>query len=104
MASPSLELPNVQVAERLLASDDLVITGDGQVIFEDDVICGAKVRVIAEGRDIRIGARAWLGNNAEIRASVGANSIIVSNSVVTEDVPANVVMDGNPAQHIWQVC
>ena len=87
-----------------MAPDDLVITGGGAVIFEDDVICGAKVRLIAEGREIRIGARAWLGDNTEIRASIGANSIIVSNSVVTDDVPANVVMVGNPAKHIWQVC
>jgi acetyltransferase-like isoleucine patch superfamily enzyme len=104
MANLSLEQQNVQVGSRLLAPDDLVITGDGHVVFEEDVICGVNVRVIAEWRDIRIGARAWLGDNAEIRASVGANSIVAANSVVAEDVPVNAVMDGNPAKHIWQVC
>jgi len=104
MASPSLQQQNVQVAARLMAPDDLVITGDSPVIFEDDVMCGTKVRIIASGREIRIGARAWLGDNAEIRASVGPNSIIVTNSGVTEDVPPNVVVDGSPAKYIWQIC
>ena len=104
MASASLELPNVQLAGRLLAPDSLALTGDGAVIFEEDVICGGNVRVIAEGRDIRIGTRAWLGDNTEIRANVGANSIVITDSLVSEDVPANSVVEGKPAKHVWQVC
>jgi acetyltransferase-like isoleucine patch superfamily enzyme len=104
MASASLQQQNVNIGDRLLAPDDLVIVGDGQVSFEEDVTCGTNVRVIAEGRDIRIGARAWLGDNTEIRASVGSNSIIASDCVIPEDIPANVVVKGNPAKHVWQVC
>jgi len=104
MASPSLERSNVRVGGNLLAPDDLAIAGDGQVEFEQDIMCGVNVRVIAEGRDIRIGARAWLGDNATVRASVGTNCIVSSNSEVLEDVVPNIVVDGKPAKFAWQIC
>ena len=104
MAIADLTKQNVEIESGLLAPDDLSITGDGHVKLEENVMCGQKVQVIAEGRDVLIGARAWLGDNAVIRANVGANSIVTTNSVVFEDVPANAVVDGNPATKIWQVC
>jgi len=104
MRIAGLEQENVQIGSRLLAPDDLSITGNGHVTFEEDVMSGCNVRVIAEGRDILIGARGWLGDNAVIRANVGANSIVTANTVVLEDVPANAVVSGDPAKHVWQVC
>jgi acetyltransferase-like isoleucine patch superfamily enzyme len=104
MGSPSLGQSNGLAGIHLMAPDDLVIAGDGRVEFEHDIICGKNVRVIAEGRDIRIGARVWLGDNATIRASVGTNCIVSSNSEVLEDVVPNIVVDGKPAKFVWQIC
>jgi len=95
---------NFVTGPRLLAPADLQVLGDGKVTFEEDVTCGQNVRIFADGREIRIGARAWLGDNAQIRASVGANSIVASDSVVVEDTPANFIVSGSPAKHIWDIC
>lgn len=50
--------------------------------------------------DVVVGSNVWIGYGACILrgVSVGDNSIIGSNSVVTRDVPANAVVGGVPAR------
>ncbi len=49
-------------------------------------------------RDVTIGDGAWLGHNVCILgASVGAQSVIGANSVVTRDIPSHCVAVGAPA-------
>lgn len=104
MGIASTDRPGVQFGAGFFGPDDLTILGDGEVTFEENVTSGARVRIIAEGRSIRIGARAWLGDDATIRGNVGTNSIVTAKSVVVGDVPDNVVAEGNPAQKVWQIC
>ena len=49
---------------------------------------------------ITIGDNVWIGGGATILpgVSIGENSVIGAGSVVTRDVPANVVAVGNPAR------
>lgn len=49
---------------------------------------------------IAIGRNCWIGQNARIQkgVTIGDNSIIAANSVVTKDVPANAIAAGNPAK------
>jgi acetyltransferase-like isoleucine patch superfamily enzyme len=49
---------------------------------------------------IIIGENVWIGSNARIQkgVTIGDNSIIAANSVVTHDVPANAIAAGNPAK------
>lgn len=51
---------------------------------------------------IHIGKHVWIGSNATILPgiTIGDNSIIAAGSVVTKDVPANVVVGGNPAKYM----
>jgi acetyltransferase-like isoleucine patch superfamily enzyme len=51
-------------------------------------------------RDVVVGSNVWIGYGACILrgVSVGDNSIIGTNSVVTKDVPANAVVAGVPAR------
>jgi acetyltransferase-like isoleucine patch superfamily enzyme len=53
-------------------------------------------------RDVEVGSNVWVGYGACILrgVSVGDNSIIGTNSVVTKDVPANAVVGGIPARII----
>ena len=51
-------------------------------------------------KPIAIGRNAWLGANVTVLAGVtiGENAIVAAGSVVTKDVPANMVVAGTPAK------
>jgi acetyltransferase-like isoleucine patch superfamily enzyme len=53
-------------------------------------------------RDVEVGSNVWIGYGACVLrgVSVGDNSIVGTNSVVTKDVPANAVVAGIPARII----
>jgi acetyltransferase-like isoleucine patch superfamily enzyme len=53
-------------------------------------------------RDVEVGSNVWIGYGACILrgVSVGDNSIVGTNAVVTKDVPANAVVAGVPARVI----
>jgi acetyltransferase-like isoleucine patch superfamily enzyme len=53
-------------------------------------------------RDVEVGSNVWIGYGACILrgVSVGDNSVVGTNSVVTKDVPANAVVAGIPARVI----
>jgi acetyltransferase-like isoleucine patch superfamily enzyme len=53
-------------------------------------------------RDVVVGSNVWVGYGACVLrgVSVGDNSIVGTNSVVTRDVPANAVVAGIPARVI----
>lgn len=49
---------------------------------------------------VRVGDRVWIGAGAILLpgVSIGENSVIGAGSVVTHDIPANVVAVGNPCR------
>ena len=53
-------------------------------------------------RDVRVGHNVWIGYGACVLrgVSVGSNSIVGTNAVVTSDVPENAVVGGVPARTI----
>lgn len=98
------------VPQRVL---DLMRSGD--VYLCDDVMIGPNVTIVTTGHPIRpdlrkaptvtqyslpvtIGSGAWIGANVTILpgVTIGENSVIGAGSVVTKDIPANVVAYGNP--------
>ena len=54
---------------------------------------------------VRIERNAWIGAGATIcpGVTVGENSVVGAGSVVTKDVPANVVVAGVPAKVVKQL-
>jgi acetyltransferase-like isoleucine patch superfamily enzyme len=73
-------------------ANTLITDGDWQPV---DVRCG-------EPRPVVIGDIVWLGVGAMVLkgAKIGENTVIGANSVVTGEIPANVVAAGNPCRVI----
>jgi Hexapeptide repeat of succinyl-transferase len=87
----------------------------------DNVICGGNTLITdsdwhgiyPEKRDtshaasgkVVIHKNVWLGVNAVILkgVTIGENSVIAANSVVTKDIPANVIAGGNPCKVIKEL-
>ena len=57
------------------------------------------------GKPIHIGRNVWLGGDVKVLAGVtiGDNAIIGTGSIVTKDIPANVVAVGNPCRVIKEI-
>lgn len=57
------------------------------------------------GKPIHIGKNAWLGGDVKVLAGVtiGDNTIIGTGSIVTKDIPSNVVAVGNPCKVIREI-
>ena len=75
---------NTYIADTDAHSDDYRAGKDRPVIIEDNV---------------------WLGLNVVVLKGVriGKNSLIGANSLVTKDIPANVIAVGNPCRVIKQL-
>ncbi len=56
-------------------------------------------------KPITVGDNVWIGGNAVILpgVTIGRNSVIGAGSVVTKDIPDNVVAVGNPCKVIKHI-
>lgn len=85
----------------------------GGITIEDNVQIGPHVTVVTDNHDfenryvlkcrsVHIGKNAWIGAGATIMpgVSIGENAVIAGGAVVTKDVPAKVIVGGNPAKVI----
>ena len=90
-----------------------VIAAFKQIVLGENVICGANTLITDSNwhpEDPRSGSPApvfiennvWLGVNAIVLKGVriGQNSVIGAGSVVTSDIPGNVIAAGNPCKVI----
>ncbi len=57
------------------------------------------------GKPIHIGKNVWLGGDVKILpgVSIGDNTIIGTGSIVTKDIPSNVIAAGNPCKVIREI-
>lgn len=111
---------HVTVGEWFYANMDCVFLDVNEIIIGDDVMLGPRVNLLTAGHptdpDIRreglefgekiiIGNNVWIGGNATVLPgiTIGDNSIIGAGSVVTKDIPANVIAVGNPAKVARQI-
>lgn len=88
------------VLEKNVLTADKVFITDNTHAFEDIRIpvIHQPIRLL---KPVIIGEGAWIGENVSIiGCSVGKNSIIGANSVVTKDVPDYCIAAGNPARII----
>ena len=90
----------------------------GRITIEDDVMLGPNVQLITENHPINPSERknlelksilvkrnAWIGAGSIVLpgVTVGENSVVAAGSVVTKDVPDNIVVAGVPAKFIKSI-
>ncbi|MBD5370372.1 MAG: sugar O-acetyltransferase [Bacteroides sp.] len=108
---------NIFIGENFFANFNLTILDEAEVRFGDNCFVGPNVSIYTachpldvENRNkalewsepVTIGHNVWIGGSATILpgVTVGDNVVIGGGSVVTKDVPSNVVIGGNPARII----
>ena len=96
---------------RISASDEIVI-GDGCMMANGVYITDCdwhgvydRMNRDPEPKPVHIGDNVWIGDRATVLkgVTIGDNSIVAACSVVTKDVPANVVVAGNPARIVREL-
>lgn len=96
-----------------LVDDTHIYVGDHTLFGPNVVLATASHPILPELREkglqfnlpIHIGKNCWLGSGAVVLpgVSVGDNSVIGAGSVVTSDVPANVIAVGNPCRVLREI-
>ena len=106
---------NISVGENFYANHNCVILDPAPVTFGDNVFIGPNCgfytaahplaaaernRGIETARPIAVGNNVWIGGNVCVLpgVSIGSNSVIGAGSVVTKDIPENVIAVGNPCR------
>ena len=111
---------NIEIGNNFYINHNCVILDCAKVTFGDNVFIGpncgfytATHPINAEERNsglesakpISIGNNVWIGGNVTVLPGVeiGDNTIIGAGSVVTKNIPKNVVAVGNPCRIIKQI-
>ena len=106
---------HTHLGQKVYANFNLTLVDDTDVFIGDNTMIGPNVTIATAQHPIspalrelayqynlpvRIGRNVWLGSGAVILpgVTIGDNSVIGAGSVVTKDIPANVVAVGVPCK------
>ena len=106
---------NIRLGKGVFINEGCCFQDQGGIEICDNALIGQQVVIATLNHDlnparrknmipapVKIGNNVWIGAHATILAGVtiGDNAIVAAGSVVTKDVPANVVVGGVPAKII----
>lgn len=111
---------NIEVGKNFFANYNCTILDVGKVIIGDNVMFAPNVSIYTAGHpvhpdsrnsgyeygiEITIGDNVWVGGSVVINPGVhiGNNVVIGSGSVVTKDIPDNMIAAGNPCKVIREI-
>ncbi|ALM86727.1 O-acetyltransferase [Bordetella sp. N] len=111
---------NVVIGDRFYANFDCVLLDGGGITFGDDVLLGPKVGIYTSNhaldpheraaggcyaKPVHIGNRVWIGGAVQVMqgVTIGDNSVIGAGSVVTRDIPPNVLAAGVPCRVLREI-
>lgn len=108
---------NIEIGENFYANHNLIILDGNKVKFGSNVFIAPNCSFYTAGhplevekrnegleyaKAIEVGDNVWIGGNVVVLPGVkiGSNTIIGAGSIVTKDIPSNVVAVGNPCKVI----
>jgi acetyltransferase-like isoleucine patch superfamily enzyme len=110
---------DIRVGRNVFVNQNCTFYDLGGLDIADDVMIGPNVSLITSGhplepsrrraftiaKPIVIERNVWIGAGATIigGVTVGENSVVAAGSVVTKNVPANILVGGNPARVIRSI-
>ena len=111
---------NIEVGENFFANYNLIILDVAKVKIGDNAQIAPNVSIYTAGHpihpdsrnsgyeygiDVTIGDNVWIGGNVCIMpgVTIGNNVVIGAGSVVTKDLPDNVIAAGNPCRIIREI-
>lgn len=111
---------NIEVGENFFANYNLTVLDVGPVRIGDNAQIAPNVSIYTAGHPVHpdsrnsgyeygigitIGDNVWIGGNACILpgVTIGNNVVIGAGSVVTRDLPDNVIAVGNPCRVVRQI-
>ena len=111
---------NIEIGENFYSNHNLIILDANKVKFGNNVFIGPNCAFYTAGhpldaetrnkgleyaKPIEIGDNVWFGGNVVVLPGVkiGNNTVIGAGSIVTKDIPPNVVAAGNPCKIIRKI-
>lgn len=111
---------HIEVGDNFFANYNCTIIDVAKVTIGNNVMLAPNVAIYTAGHPIHpdsrnsayeygikvtIGNNVWIGGNVVINpgVTIGDNVVIGAGSIVTKDIPANVVAVGNPCRPIKQI-
>ena len=111
---------NIEVGTDFFANYNFIVLDVGKVRIGDSFMCGPNVQICTAGHplhpetrnsgyeygiDITIGDNVWIGGNVLVcpGVTIGNNVVIGGGSVVTKDIPDNMVAYGNPCRPVREI-
>ena len=111
---------NIEVGENFFANYNFTALDVGRIRIGDNAQIAPNVSIYTAGHPIHqesrnssyeygiavdIGDNVWIGGNVVILpgVTIGDNAVIGAGSVVTKDIPANVIAAGNPCRVIRKI-
>lgn len=111
---------NISLGENFYSNYNCIILDCAEVTIGDNVMLAPNVSIFTAGHPINaekrnegweyaipvsIGNNVWIGGNTVINpgVNIGDNSVIGSGSVITKDIPSNVIAAGNPCRIIRNI-
>ncbi len=110
----------VHFGKNVYANYNLTMVDDSHIYVGDNTMIGPNVTIATAGHpidpalrdvqaqfnmEVHIGRNVWIGGGCVLLpgVSIGDNTVIGAGSIVTKDIPANVVAYGNPCRVIREI-
>ena len=111
---------NIHIGNNFYANFNLVLVDDIEIFIGNNVMIAPNVTITVTGHPIhptlrkkgdqfsfpvKIEDDVWIGSNVVILPgiTIGRNSVIGAGSIVTKDIPSNVVAVGNPCTVLREI-